>query len=102
MSGEKIQAVLDCQADLIKAIDTQNATAIIHASEALAGAVAALRNSDDWPRDPLTADRLRNALRENRAAAMQINLLAHWTRRKIDRLSELRSQHGPQNPYKTL
>lgn len=78
----------------------QDVSAIVRASEALAGAVSHLQGSDGWPADPLTADRLRQALRENQAAAIRINLMAHWTRQNIDRLAELRGQLPRQNGYK--
>lgn len=102
MSAEQIQAVIDCQADLIDAIDAQDASAIVRASEALAGAVAQLRDADGWPSDPVVAERLRYALRKNQAAAIRINLLAHWTRQRIDRLAELRGQSAPRDSYNTL
>ena len=100
MSVESIEAVLDCQTDLIAAIDAQDAGAILRASEALAAAVAQLRNVDSWPSDHLAAERLRGALRQNQAAAIRINLMAHWTRQNIDRLAELRSLNARQRLYK--
>lgn len=102
MSAERIQAVIDCQADLIDAIDAQDAPAIVRASEALAAAVAQLRDADGWPADPLVADRLRDALRKNQAAAIRINLMAHWTRQRIDRLAELRGRSERGNGYNIL
>lgn len=102
MSAERIQAVIDCQADLIDAIDAQDAPAIVRASEALAAAVAQLRDADGWPADPLVADRLRDALRKNQAAAIRINLMAHWTRQRIDRLAELRGQPERGHGYNIL
>lgn len=100
MSAESIEAVLDCQTDLIAAIDSQDAGAIVRASEALAAAVTQLRNVETWPSDPLAAERLRGALRQNQAAAIRINLMAHWTRQNIDRLAELRTLKARQNLYK--
>ena len=100
MSAESIEAVLDCQTDLITAIDTQDAGAIVRASEALAAAVSKLRYVDHWPADPLAAERLRAVLRQNQAAAIRINLMAHWTRQKIDRLADLRGQRAHQSKYK--
>lgn len=100
MSAESIEAVLDCQSDLIVAIDGRDPGAILRASEALAAAVSQLGEVGEWPSDPLTADRLRDALSQNQAAAMRINLMAHWTRQKIDRLMELRSQNARQRQYK--
>lgn len=102
MSAESIEAVLDCQTDLITAIDAQDAGAIVRASEALAAAVSKLRHVDNWPADPLAAERLRAALRQNQAAAIRINLMAHWTRQNIDRLADLRGQRAHQTRYKLL
>ena len=102
MSAEKIEAVIDCQADLIEAIHLQDASAIVRASEALACAVADLRDCHSWPSDPAVAERLRSAMRANQAATMQIDLMAHWTRQKIDRLSVLRRNRNNENGYKHL
>jgi hypothetical protein len=90
MSAERIEAVLDCQAALISAIDAQDADAIVRASEALAAAVSALGDVKDWPAEDRNADRLRAVLDQNRTAAMRVNSLAHWTRQRIDRIAELR------------
>ncbi len=90
MSAALIEAVLDCQTDLITAIDRQDADAIVRATEALAGAVATLRDAPDWPGFAPAAERLRYAMAQNGQALMRINLLKHWTRQRIDRVNELR------------
>jgi hypothetical protein len=90
MSAERIETVLECQAALISAIDAQDADAIVRASEALAAAVSALGDVKDWPAEDRNADRLRAVLDQNRAAAMRVNSLAHWTRQRFDRINEMR------------
>jgi hypothetical protein len=90
MSAERIEAVLERQATLIAAIDAQDADAIVRATEDLAAAVSALGDVQDWPTDGDNASRLRAALDQNRAAAMRVNSLAHWTRQRIDRINDVR------------
>lgn len=102
MSAEAIEAVLDCQSDLITAIDTRDVDAIIRASEALAAAVTRLRNVESWPADALAAERLRSALHQNQAAAIRINLQAFWTRQNIDRLAEIRAIRSSGGGHKIM
>jgi hypothetical protein len=91
MNDLRIEAVLDCQSDLLAAIDRQDADAIVRASEALAAAVSMLGNDADWPEFVPAANRLRLALEQNTAALQRLNLMRHWTRQRIDRINELRS-----------
>jgi hypothetical protein len=91
MNDLRIEAVLDCQSDLLAAIDRQDADAIVRASEALAAAVSTLGNDTDWPEFGPAANRLRLALEQNTAALQRLNLMRHWTRQRIDRINELRS-----------
>ncbi|MBK6707434.1 MAG: hypothetical protein IPG54_08070 [Sphingomonadales bacterium] len=102
MSVEAIEAVLDCQSDLITAIDASDVDAIVRASEALAAAVTRLRNVESWPADALAAKRLRSALQQNQAAAIRINLLAHWTRQNIDRVADLRCIRSTGGTHKSM
>ncbi len=94
MNDVRIEAVLDCQSDLIAAIDRQDADAIVRASEALAAAVNMLGDETRWPEYAPAADRLRRALEANGAALQRLNLMRHWTRQRIDRINELRSGKG--------
>ena len=57
MSAERIEAVIDCQTDLIAAIDRQDSAAIVRASEALAVAVSLLGDVSEWPQFAPAADR---------------------------------------------
>lgn len=91
MSTDRIEAVLDCQSDLIDAIDRQDSDAIVRASEALAAAVNRLGDTAKWPDFAPAADRLRRAILQNEAALQRLNLLRHWNRQKIDRVNALRS-----------
>lgn len=91
MSTDRIEAVLDCQSDLIDAIDRQDSDAIVRASEALAAAVSQLGDTTEWPDFAPAADRLRRAISQNEAALQRLNLLRHWNRQKIDRVNALRS-----------
>jgi len=90
MSAERIEAVIDCQTDLIAAIDRQDSAAIVRASEALAVAVSLLGDVSEWPQFAPAADRLRRAMAQNEAALQRLNLLRHWNRQRIDRVNELR------------
>lgn len=90
MSAEHIETVIDCQSDLIAAIDRQDPDAIVRASEALAVAVSRLGDAAEWPDFAPAADRLRRAMAQNEAALQRLNLLRHWNRQRIDRVNELR------------
>lgn len=92
MSAECIEAVIDCQTDLIAAIDQQDVDAIVRASEALAAAVSQLGDIDRWPDYAPAADRLRRAMAQNESALQRLNLLRHWNRQRFDRVNELRSR----------
>ena len=91
MSTDRIEAGLDCQPDLIHAIDRQDSDAIVRASEAQAAAVNRLGDTAEWPDFAPAADRLRRAIVQNEAALQRLNLLRHWNRQKIDRVNALRS-----------
>lgn len=90
MSAERIETVIDCQSDLIAAIDRQDSAAIVRASEALAAAVSLLGDASEWPEFAPAADRLRRAMAQNEAALQRLNLLRHWNRQRIDRINEIR------------
>jgi hypothetical protein len=91
MSTHKIELVLDCQTDLLAAIERQDADALVRASENLSAAISQLGDARDWPDFEPASNRLRLALEQNRAALQRLNLMRHWTRQRIDRLNELRS-----------
>jgi hypothetical protein len=82
-----IEAVIDCQAQLIAALDAQDVDAILRASAALEGAVDALRQH---PR--VVGERLVHGLKQAEAARIRVKYLTAWNRQKIDRLAECRGQ----------
>ncbi len=78
------------QAELIEALDAGDADAILCASDALALAVAAVRDQS------ANTDRasIEHGLKLADSASRRINYLSAWNRQKIDRLAELRGQGG--------
>lgn len=82
------QAVLDCQARLIAALDASNADAIQSASAALSEAMENLR----LHRGSIDRSLLELGLKQTEAARIRVKYLTAWNRQKIDRLSELRGQ----------
>jgi hypothetical protein len=84
-----IERVIECQERLIEALDMRDASAVEAAATELAGALSAL--SQAGAVYGLDADRLDHAVRQTEAARVRVNLLASWTRQRIDRLSEIRS-----------
>ncbi len=90
MTIDDIDAIMVRQAELIAALDAQDASAITIASEALAAAVANARNHDAGTVGLELSDMIGNALQQNRAAAMRANSLLHWTRQRIGKINELR------------
>jgi hypothetical protein len=82
------QAVLDCQARLIAALDSSDTDAIQSASAALAAAMEALR----LDRGSIDRSLLELGLKQTEAARIRVKYLTAWNRQKIDRLTELRGQ----------
>jgi hypothetical protein len=89
-----LDALIDCQAKLIAALDAQDADAILLASEALAAAVAAAGLKDGAARREQVAHGLNLA----EAAGIRVKYLTAWNRQKIARLAEFRGQ-TPANTY---
>lgn len=83
-----MQALIDCQAALIAALDAQDADAILSASNALADAVEHLRQKPATP----VGDALAFGLKQSEAARIRVKYLTAWNRQKIDRLAEVRGQ----------
>ncbi len=94
MTTERIESVLDCQSDLIDAINRQDSDAIVRASEALAHAVSQIGDAAQWPDFAPAAERLHRAMEQNQAALQRLNLLRYWTRQRIDRMEELRNKRA--------
>lgn len=83
-----IEAVIDCQAQLIAALDAQDADAILSATADLERSVQALRHQPN----PVTDERLAYGLKQAEAARIRVKYLTAWNRQKIDRLAECRGQ----------
>jgi hypothetical protein len=82
------QAVLDCQARLIAALDASDADTIHSASAALSVAMEELRLA----RGSIDRSLLELGLKQAEAARIRVKYLAAWNRQKIDQLAELRGQ----------
>lgn len=92
-----MQRVIDCQAELIAALDAQDADAIIIASNALADAVEHMRHSPSPVREALVF-----GLKQAEAARIRVKYLTAWNRQKIDRLAEVRGQFSSATYAKAL
>lgn len=82
------QAVLDCQARLIAALDAQDVDVIQSASIELLAAMEELR----LHRGSIDRSLLELGLKQTEAARIRVKYLTAWNRQKIDRLAELRGQ----------
>lgn len=90
-----LEQVIDCQQRLIAALDARDVTAIETATFELSDALISLRaNGAVYDVQP---DRLNLAMKQAKAARIRVNVLADWTRQRIDRLAEVRS--GPSVTY---
>lgn len=83
-----MDAVLQCQSDLIAALDTQDADAILSASSALSVAIDKLRQMRGAP----PKEQLSYGMKQAEAARTRVKYLTAWNRQKIDRLAEYRGQ----------
>lgn len=80
------------QQSLQAALETLDASAITAATEALAAAVARLRNHDvnDAANDAAVVGRLETLQKGLNETAISTNILKDWTRQRIDRTNRLR------------
>ncbi len=87
-----VSEVESSQQALQAALSTLDATAITIATEALAAAVARLRNHDanDAGDDTAVVDRLEKLRQGLNETAISTNILKDWTRQRIDRTNRLR------------
>lgn len=83
-----MDAVIQYQADLIAALDMQDADAILSASGALSSAIERLRQERHVP----PQGQLSHGLKQAEAARIRVKYLTAWNRQKIDRLAECRGQ----------
>lgn len=92
MMDTLVSEVEASQQALQAALATLDATAITAATEALAVAVARLRNYDanDGANDKAVVGRLETLQRGLNEAAISTNILKDWTRQRIDRTNRLR------------
>jgi hypothetical protein len=90
LTQSPLKALIAAQADLIGALDSQDAVAIETATLALQERVAAMRNPGAWRDGPEAQAQLDHALKQSEAARARVNILSLWTRQKIDRLTEIR------------
>ncbi|WP_373474641.1 hypothetical protein [Sphingorhabdus sp.] len=81
-----MDAVLQQQAELIAALDMQDADAIMAASSALSTAIEKLRLQKQVP----AQSQLSHGLKQAEAARIRVKYLTAWNRQKIDRLAECR------------
>lgn len=86
------------QSELIAALDAQDLTAIIGATEALAAAVSLCKNAPTTPPENELSDRISEALQQAHTASVRVNMLAHWTRQRIGRIAELRGGAVQKHP----
>lgn len=84
-----LDQVISRQDQLILALDERDADAIETATARLADALRALGAEGAVYDTP--PQRVDHALRQAQAARIRVNVLADWTRQRIDRLSEIRS-----------
>lgn len=91
------ETVIARQAELIAALDAQDAEMVASATAALAKAIVRLRDA------PCAADqqRLTCGLKQVEAALIRVKYLTAWNCQKIDRLAELRGQ-SRSNSYAKL
>ena len=83
-----MDAVLQCQSDLIAALDSQDADAILSASGALSVAIEKLKQVRQAP----AKEQVSYGLKQAEAARTRVKYLTAWNRQKIDRLAEYRGQ----------
>jgi hypothetical protein len=81
-----LQAVLDCLARMIAALDSHDADAIIAASSQLAVAIENLRISGQKP----DSAAIELGLKQAEAARIRVKYLTAWNRQKIDRFAKWR------------
>lgn len=91
--SEMLERVIARQEQLINALDARDANAIEAATVELADALRTL--GAEGAVYKIAPQRVDHALRQAQAARIRVNVLADWTRQRIDRLFELRSGTPP-------
>jgi hypothetical protein len=90
MSVIALDTLIERQAALIAALDGHDVAAIERATSALADAIGTLQRSDVWRDDKAVHAKIDHGLKQTTAASIRVNALSHWTRQRIDQLSDLR------------
>jgi hypothetical protein len=90
MSVIALDTLIERQAALIAALDGHDVAAIERATSALADAICTLQRSDVWRDDKAVHAKIDHGLKQTTAASIRVNALSHWTRQRIDQLSDLR------------
>jgi hypothetical protein len=88
LTKHAVETVIERQAQLIAALDAQDAEMVVSAAAALAKAIASLRDAAG----AVDHQRLAHGLKQAEAARIRVKYLTAWNRQKIDRLAELRGQ----------
>jgi hypothetical protein len=97
MNTDDLDSIIKRQSDLIAALDAQDASAITHATEALAAAMTISKSSPLQRGFEPPTERVTEALQQAKSASIRINYLLNWTRQRIGKIAELRGQ--PMNGY---
>ena len=87
-----LERIVARQSELIAALDAQDATAIIAATESLAAAISLAKNDPLQFDNHASKERVAEALQIANSASIRINYLMHWTRQRIGKIAELRGQ----------
>ena len=90
MNLDHLERIVARQSDLIAALDAQDATAIIAATESLAAAISLAKNGPMQFDNYASKERMAEALQIANSASIRINYLMHWTRQRIGKIAELR------------
>lgn len=85
-----LEHIVACQERLIAALDGRNASEVEAATADLSDALSML--SEAGAVYQADAGLLDHAIRQSEAARIRVNVLADWTRQRIDRLAEIRGQ----------
>lgn len=88
-----LEEVISCQERLIAALDARDVLALEDATAELETALGSLKASGAVYK--AAGARLDFALRQSGAARIRVNVLADWTRQRIDQVTEIRSGEVP-------
>ncbi len=92
MSNTALDALIECQHELLAAFDHGDVSAIERATSNLALAVNAAKGVDAWRDQQIVKSKLDLALRQTAAAHTRVNFLADWNCQKIEKLAALRGK----------